>query len=337
MDNKVEVIKETLGVENNEAKKALDLADQDLDKALEMVEFVDKSYVLIQGKLNYGGYNKNYALFNLILNGKEGEFIKTNSVVDTDNKLWETDLTVNNKVFTKTIDQFSSNLNKKKQHLALKKIFTPAHIYQIFQLTKEDNIEERQFFFAEKLERYLEEAVELEIIAKLKTKVQLTRDHPDLFSNEKEDTKENTKEEGQLGLDIKLKCRPFISPTKGKRPRDLHIEDKLVVEIIDNREIGRYFGKLLTSKSSDLVTGKITALNFNSAVGRYSITVQFGPRVYGKLVTGTEIKIATKNDSNSTPNSTKIEEKDSNNNSIILLVAMSIIILAIVSVGFYLI
>ncbi|GAB6098410.1 hypothetical protein JCM16358_02890 [Halanaerocella petrolearia] len=338
MEDKVKLIQETLEVDANTAQKALDLADQDLDKALEMVELVDKSYVIVQGKINYGGYNRVYGLFNLVINGTEGELIRIDSVLNSNSKLWEVDLTVNNNIFIKTINSFTPDRRNVKEDLSFVKLFNPAQLFKIFKLAQDEALKKLHKFFKEELETELEETIEVELEVELKNKLQLEKNSPELFSDDEEKEGEEEPKDDQLGLDIELKCRPFISPTQGKRPVDLRLGDKLLVEIVDQREIGRYFKKLLTDDSSKLVSGQVTTINFDSALDRFSVTLQFGPKIYGQITTGTEIKIATnqlQEDKNREENKEN-KKTETDSNFIIFILLGLVMVLLVIAINIYL-
>ena len=300
MEEKIDVIQQTLEINKKEAKTALELADGNLDKALTMVDYVDKNYIIIQGKINYGRKHKIYGLFSVIADGKKGEFLKFDLVLANEKKLLDINLKVKNDVFTKTINNFSSQLTNSskyyyKLNTKLKEKFNPTEVFELLELVKIDNINEIKNIFKEKIQNILEEQVQLDLHVRSTTKAQLITIYPKLFSKEQsndtnEDSENNQKE--KLGIDITLSCIPIVSPTKGRKLRNLSSGDKILVKVTDTREVGKYLANLLNDSNKG-VEGIINDIEFNKNSKRYLVTIKFGPNIYGKIITESEIKLAT--------------------------------------------
>ncbi|KXS44566.1 MAG: hypothetical protein AWU54_709, partial [Candidatus Frackibacter sp. T328-2] len=76
MDSKSKVIQDNTSLDEEEAKLALDLAEGDLEQALQMVEYVEKSFFTLQMKFQTESSNKMYGLVSIIADGKNGDLLK---------------------------------------------------------------------------------------------------------------------------------------------------------------------------------------------------------------------------------------------------------------------
>ncbi|WP_018248488.1 hypothetical protein [Orenia marismortui] len=302
MEEKIKVIQQVLEINEEEAKKALKLAENDLDKALKMEEYIAKNYLTIQVKFRYGGqnYNEQYGLISLIWNGKEGEVINTISVIDNKEKISDILIEVDHSVFMKALKQISEETTSNLEYQFKKGLedqFNPTVIYQIFKFIKEETPSKVEAIIGEKIRNIIEEDIELELYAELITKEKLLKIYPEYFQDniDSEDKSDNVSNDGNkknFNLDINLNCVPVISATKGKRVQELSIGDKLKVQITDNKEIGKYLNNLLKD-SSGTATAIIKNIELNKNLKRYSITVQFGPNIYGTMLVEPEVKIST--------------------------------------------
>lgn len=297
MDEKVEIIQETMDIGKEEAELSLELAQGDLDKALRMIDYVDKNYIVIHGHLSYGGHNKTYGLFIIIANGKKGEFLKVDSVLSNNHMLSNLNLKVNTEAFDRTlekVEQAEKKINRKIK-TGLKNNFNPTEIFEILELMEINNQDSIRTMFQRKLDDILTERIELKLYTKLTTKAQLKSNYSSLFQENMKDEVESKdskdKSKNKLGIDIQLDCIPIISPTKGKKVNQLSIGDKILVKIIDKRDVGKYLGELLQGKKGKAV-GQIEEIEFSKATKRYAIVVQFGPDIYGKIVVEPAVKLA---------------------------------------------
>ena len=302
MDQKIGVIQQTAEINQDEAKQALKLAEGDLDKALQMVDYVSQSYMIIHGRVGYGAYNKTYLLFSIVSDGRDGEILSSDLVTTSKEDVENISLNIDHMVFTKTLTDVNvkskKSLNSKESHLKFERLFTAAEIYELFTLLKADDLSKFKMIFKEKLEEFLKEEINLKLFAKTLTKVKLKTYYPDLFSKEEQaqnDDNHSAKQEGEekkLGLDINLTCQPVISPSSGKRVEELLNGDEILVKISDNSEMGRYLASLLKD-TTGMIKATIEDREFNQATERYWVLIKFGPNIYGNLSVSPQIKIST--------------------------------------------
>lgn len=299
MDQKIGIIQQTAEINQNEAKQALKLAEGDLDKALQMVDYVSQSYMIIHGRASYGSYNKTYLLFSIVTNGKDGEILKSDLVTTSEDDLENINVDIDHKVFIKTLNDIGikskKSINSKESQLKFERLFTAADIFELFTLLKADDLSKFKTIFKEKLENFLKEELNLEIFAKTLTKVKLRTYYPQLFSEESNIQNNNSikqnAEQKDLGLDINLTCQPVISPSSGKRIEELLDGDEILVKISDSSEMGRYLASLLKD-STGMIKGTIEDREFNQGTERYWVLIKFGPNIYGNLSVSPQIKIS---------------------------------------------
>ncbi|WP_018248489.1 DUF4899 domain-containing protein [Orenia marismortui] len=297
MNEKIDIIKSTLGVNQNQAEKALNLANGDLDKAIDMIDYIIENHIVIHGKISYGKYNKTYILFSIIANGKKGEIIKVDLASTSKSSLYNINLDIDHKIFVKTLSEIDKRERKNINNdinFNPKRLFTAAEIFELFNIIQNGKEDKIKNIFKDKIEGLVKEAIDLDLYTSIMTKVKLENYYPDLFSEEENKDQDNSeqKEDNKLGLDVNLNCIPLISPSYGKKVTELDIGDKIVVEISDTSEIGRYLSNLL--KTSEGVTfGSIKKIDFIKETGRYSVLIEFGPSIYGNLIVSSELKIET--------------------------------------------
>ena len=334
---KIEVVADTLEVDEDSAEMALKLAEGDLDKALKMEQYVDKKYLIVKGKFNYGGYNKFYGLFTLIANGKQGEIIK--SEIDISNQAEDSNISlrVDSNVFIKTINQFdSSNPNQaSKLRLLLNNKLNPAKLFEFLEQAKDNDINQITQDLKDKFESEVEEEVELRLRAKAKTKTQLKKIHPELFGVEEEEGAEE-KEEGdsELGVNITLNCIPIVSPTFGYKITSLDIGSELLIKVVDQREMGQYLNNLLSSDVGAVI-GTIEGIEYKEKSERYSVLLKLSSNVYGRIYIESEIKLATPESEQEKMEKLKAAEEDNSfihqGLTTILLIGLIIILLLIIA------
>ncbi|MBM7556717.1 hypothetical protein [Halanaerobacter jeridensis] len=293
---KIQVVADTLEIDNASAEMALKLAEGDLDKALKMEQYVDKKYLVIQGKFNFGGYNKYYGLFLLIADGKEGEILKTEVVISNEAEDTNISLRVDSNVFLKTIKQIDNDNPKQASKLRL--LFTDqvkaAKLFEFLDQAKNNDISGITQALKVRFEDKVEEEVELRLRAKAKTETQLKKIHPEFFESDENNEVEDEEEDGdgKLGVNITLNCIPIVSPTFGYKITDLDVGDELLVKVVDQREMGQYLNKLLSSDVG-AVAGTIEGINYKEKSERYSVLMRLSSNVYGKIYIEPEIKLAT--------------------------------------------
>lgn len=295
MDSKIQVIQENSDLDEKEAELALDLAEGDIEEALQMVDYVDKPFFALHIKFETEGSNKVYGLVNLVGNGKEGETLKLNVITTYKRELWSTRVDINNTVFDRTIEEVkegSGTTYDKDIRNAFTDELNSAQLFELFTSVKEDCLPGIKGMIRDLLNPIFNKKIELEIGTELLTKTQLDQKTTVELNNNKEEEEKEEEETEKTQLSIYLKSAPVISAVNGCKVRELEIGDKILVRIIDEREVGRYLADLISTEEKGVAVGKIIDIHFNEQSDRYTLMLEFGPKIYGKLLVEGEIKIA---------------------------------------------
>lgn len=254
---------------------------------------LEKNFLELYGEFKYG---HNHGLLYLIADGEEGELLLFKEAFGSKKELEEITLGIDSEVFLEAIDMLAEKNIYKSQKIKmdLRNDFNPTMISHIVQLSSSDE-EELKVLFQEKLEDIVREQVKIKLSYNLLNKEELKEAYPKLFPEDdlekaegKEKNKGNLKD--KLNLDIKLNCTPIISPVAGKKITALGIGDKIAVNIVDDGKNNK--ASSLITDERGVATGIISQIAFNQEIDRYNVLLQFNENIYGKLVVGSEVKLA---------------------------------------------
>ncbi len=311
-----------------------------------------KTYKAVQGKFNYGGSNKEYGLFFLLINeGPTPVIEKLDLAIANQKNLNDIDLKISSKMFVEVVKEAKQNAAHKSQKLGmeLKNNLKVDELEEIQRAIDSGELEKLARVFKEKLEDYFQEQtrVKTEYITLVEDEVKDI--YPSLF--ESEDSLTETEDESTQNEDeetkkekpkITLKSSPVISPASGIMAENLNIGDTVSVKITEGSETAkRYKSKLHGDKG--FVEGEITELLFNKESNRYSVLINFQDNIYGELIVGPQVRIAGSSNSDKADNLAESKENKTENDSqynknLILLFALIgiLVILIIILFGFYL-
>ncbi|MCK8828377.1 hypothetical protein MWH25_11635 [Natroniella acetigena] len=308
----------------------------ELEQGDKAVRLETEDNLIVCGRFSYGGYSKTYGLFVIVIDSKERRFIKLNLALSSKAELKEVD----KQKFIKKLESLAKEESHDEQEFAsdLKRSFSEQEVDELVRWGQFDVATEIKKLLKEKLEDLIQEQISLEVKFELKDEEELQKIYPELFpehelNKEDEDNAEAEElgENNKLGLEITLSCSPIISPTSGKKATDLNIEDKLVVKVIDEREVGQYLSGLLQEKQGRVV-GTIIEINFNEESQRYSIRIKFGPNIYGKLIVEPEVKLTylAKNEELNKQEADSVAKITVDKNLLFLIAGVAIIIVILV-------
>jgi hypothetical protein len=297
MDSKLQVIQENTDLDEKEARLALDLANENIEEALNMVEYVEKPFFTLHIKFEKKGHsNPVYGLISLLCNGRNGDLLSLNVVATYDRDILDVGLDISNEAFEQTINQIKDESSSAYDDEIKQFFYNEIHsadIFELFTMTKEDEIRCIEVEIEDILNDIFNKAVEVNITANLLTKMQVEQTSA-MIETDVEETEED--EETKIGLSIYLKCAPIISAVKGTRAKDLEVGDQVLVRIIDKREIGSYLANLLSSGEDSITSGVVNQVHLNEKSNRYTIMIEFGPEIHGKLLVDSEVKLALAED-----------------------------------------
>ena len=346
-------------VEKNDKAKnnqTEDVKAKDAEAENEEVKNEETTYGMIQGKFSYGGHSKNYGLFYLLLN--DGPILtieEFNLAINNQKNLDDINLNLAPKLFVDVLKE-AKEMKEAKSHsltLSLESNLDHQDLKEIKAAIAEDDLDEITSVFKEKLENEFQEQTKVQTIFISLGEKQTKKIFPELFKSQVDDSEgqsssdnaENETEQKESGADldsksarITLKCSPVISPASGSKAESLTVGDSVSVKISDGSESAkRYKSELYGDKR--LVEGEIKELLFNKESNRYSILLQLKDDIYGELIVGPQVKLA------SSRSDAKVAKDESDNNqdadysqNLILLFALAgaLLIVLIILIGFYL-
>ncbi|GAB6138110.1 hypothetical protein [Halanaerobaculum tunisiense] len=268
------------------------------EEVTEVTKARESDYLWIKGKFNYGGRNKTYGLLSCILDLTEENMTGLDLLV-TDEGI-DIQLGVSLDQFIEVINNSITDYRSSKSKEKLVSSLTTAEIDQL--LTAEERLEAATEIFKEKLETIIQETIKINLELESITESEVKEKYPDLFTTEEPAEEEEQLEEaeekevepeddGLLNAKLVLKCSPVISAVRGKKITNLQLQDRVVVQVVDNRSVGQDIADLLQQERGQ-VTGVLEGIEYNQELDRYKISVRFKQNIYGKLVVDPEVKLA---------------------------------------------
>lgn len=330
METRIQVIADAAGISYEEAQQAYELAEGDIEKALDFVRYVEKSYFALHGKFVVGKASRLYGIFNLIGLGREGQPVDFGLAVSFSPKDVEALLTASPEVFKKIVAEAYKECDSSHVHgllVAFYEHISTAQIYQIYQFIKEGKKEELHDYFKGIMGRIFgsTERIELELHHVLMSKVQCAKNG--IIPRENEPVVEEG--DGEPNLTIYLDTEPIISPGKGKTIDKFRLDEMIPVRITDKRDAGKYLGKMLANEYG-VAFGQLKETYFHESTDRYWVTVEFGPKINGRFVIDPMVRLADSPDFNKdlpeVPGQRKPRFLLDNNTTIVLLVTVIILL-----------
>lgn len=293
MDAKIRVVSETASITMEDAKMALELADGVVERALELVPYVEKSIVVVHGRFVCGKQTKLYGIFRMLGQGRDGQLLDFGLAMSYTQSDIDTPISASPEAFKKIVDALFRENETSQTHSFLAGFYDRlgvAQVYQVYALAKEGKMKEVNDIFTEMVGKIWggTERIEVETKVSLVTKVQCEKSG----LLDKVDTVEGTGGIEGSNLTIYLETEPMISPVKGKTIDKFVINDLLPVKITDQREAGRYLGRIL-SNSFGMAFGQLKDVYYNEISNRYQVTIEFGPKVNGRFVIEPSVRLAT--------------------------------------------
>ncbi len=296
METKLKVIAETADISLDEAKLAYELADGDLERALTMIPFVEKSIIIVHGKFVCGRNNKLYGIFRLVANGKEGQLLDFGLAMSYTLNDVDSPISANPEAFKKVVDSLFKQTDNNQVQTFLAGFyhqFGAAQINQIYHLIKEEREVELRNCFSDLVGKIWgnSERVEVELETFQLTRVQCEK--KGLLSNITPMDEDDIEED--VNLTIYLETEPIISAVKGKTIDKFALGDLIPLKIVDDREAGKYLGQIL-SNDIGIAVATIKDFYFKELSERYMVTVEFGPKINGRFMIEPSVRLASYSD-----------------------------------------
>ncbi len=295
---KLKLIVESSGISLDEARMVLELGEGDVDRALDMVPYVEKSNLIIHGKFSLGRNIKLYGLFRLVAQGREATMLDFGLAMSYDQNEFNSPLFVTPEAFKKIIDESFKKNEVTQIHSFLAGFYEhigASQISQMYYLIKEDQNQDLIVLFENLIEKIGggNERLEVELKTFLMTRFQCEK--KGLLEPENTITEADSSDSN---LTIYLETEPIISPLKGKTIDKFEVDELIPLKITDNGEVGMYQRKMMSDESG-LTLGMIKDIDFNEVTNRYHVTVEFRPKINGRFMVDSSVRLATYSDINS--------------------------------------
>lgn len=306
MEAKIKIVSETAGITMEDAKMALELADGVVERALELVPYVEKSIVVVHGRFVCGKQTKLHGIFRMLGQGRDGQLLDFGLAMSYTQSDIDTPITASPEVFKKIVDALFKENETSQIRSFLSGFYDRlgvAQVYQIYALAKEGMFKEVNDLFLEMVGKIWggSERIEVETKVYLVTKVQCEKSG---LLDRVDDTNQADGEEG-ANLTIYLETEPMISPVKGRTIDRFPPNELIPVKITDQRDAGRYLGRMLSNQFG-IAFGQLKDVYYNEVSNRYQVTIEFGPKINGRFVIEPSVRLAgyadVANDAPATPN-----------------------------------
>lgn len=293
MEAKIKIISETAGISMEDAKMALELADGIVERALELVPYVEKSIVVTHGRFVCGKQTKLFGIFRMLGSGKDGQLLDFGLAMSYTQSDIDTPITASPEAFKRIVDSLFKENETSQIHSFLSGFYGRlgvAQVYQIFSLAKEEKMKEVNDLWQEMVGKIWGglERIEVETKVFLMTKVQCEKSG----LLDKVEEIEESSGTGGSNLTIYLETEPVISPVKGRTIDKFTPDEMIPVKIIDQRDAGRYLGRILSNQYG-IAFGQLKDVYYNDMSNRYQVTVEFGPKINGRFVMEPSVRLAS--------------------------------------------
>lgn len=289
-DAKERLLRETLELSAENARLALDLANGDLDKAIEMASYVDPIIMVIHASFILGSKNREYGIFSLLANGREGKVFSVLPVINYREELAVISLEGSPEAFIRDIKEMRDKGEDRSGSRLLTFFYqtlSSSEINSLYSLIKKGEDEALHNNLKQSLKSFFGRHVELKTKTLLLTPLQCETRNIQL---DDEYSKDEEEEEEDLFV-VMLEVSPMISPNKGKPINFFKIGEKIPVVIIDRTDVGRYMASLLM-KQGEFVLAEILEIHFHDDTDRYQVIVSFGPKIHGRFMVEHQIRLA---------------------------------------------
>jgi hypothetical protein len=283
-DLKVRLLMEETGCEQGEAGLALELAGNDLEKAIRTIESLLRHIYAFKGKCFFQEKNL-YGFFLLVINTKAGEILRFHSVVSYNPALFENSLAMDWYAFEKVIfsyrldegsipDFTQENEQRLSAHLLTRKdLLTGGNIQDITGMLTE--------FFADAAA-----AVAVNIETEELNLAQF-RQLPDAGATSSAKSAESGQEPGIVLLQVE-----FLEDKNGKEACRLGEGEVVLSKITDTRDIAHYLAHLIGGRREDgMIPLPSSVRRVASADEGCEVQVYLAPGVVGITKVSNDLRV----------------------------------------------
>lgn len=296
MEAKLNVISESAGISLDEAKMALELADGDVEEALHLVPYIEKTIFVLHGKFSCARNPKIHGIFRIISNGREGLILDLNLALSFNSSEVDASIDADPEAFEAIVNDIALKTDHGQAHafkLGFYEYMGAAEVNQMYQLTKAGDLESVREILRGvigKVSPGSDKTADVEHRGYIFTCIQAEK--KGLIKERIETKPANEEVAASSQLSIFLDTEPLISPVKGKTMDKFVENEPLPLKITDEREAGKYLGRILSNESG-VAIGRVKEYYLTEQSNRYNVTVEFGPKILGKFILDPNVRITT--------------------------------------------
>lgn len=296
MKDKIQLVIEETGCDEEQAKLILESTHNDVSKAIRIIDSLLKNIVAIKGKFKCESKNI-YGLFLLITDIRQKTLVRVGALVTYNPAVYESDLGIHWHDFEKQLYALrlgEGSIQDLTQNL--------QHCFQT-RLTGDEN---KSFY------QYLRNLETREIETILLSEIKMVTDDQEVAFNTSLEQlnlaqfKELRKEaeggddfgepyyekEKEKDSTITLKIELVLNSSQGVVSKNLRKGDLILAKIVDLRDIAQYLSKLLGGKQQDeIIPLAVPVDNVEIKEGRVIVKTRFSPGIMGKDVLALEDKV----------------------------------------------
>ena len=312
MDPKVKELMYMSGADEKLSSLLIEFTGGDIEGASKIIEAMPKNYIAI--KVRYMAHKAHYyGVILIVIDLKQKSFENIFLVADKNKDASQIDTTLKYDEFKEKIISYVKKQDHDIEMMGRLKeaINTENFKEKVFAKSDGDNrldTEQLKVVFSELFSRVL---TEQNCAIKIETEeVDLFSVHESAYQYQVKKNKESDNDEKDSGTDgekkkkeevhirnislVLLKVEPVVAPVMGVPALELQVNDKIMVKIIDQREIGYYLSGLLDARENQEsvpVPATIKEISKQEDTDNLMIIVEFGPGIAGKMHISPEIKI----------------------------------------------
>jgi hypothetical protein len=294
MKDKIQLVMEETGCDQEQAKLILESTHNDISKAIRIINSLLKNIVAIKGKFKCENINI-YGLFFLISDIRQKTLLRAGALVTYNPAVYESDLGLHWYDFEKQLyalrlgEGSIQNLTQNLQH-NLEISLTGEEDKDFFHYLRNLDTREIETVLLSEIKNVTGDenvvfntAMEQLNLAQFK---ELKKEAEDDLSEpyyEKEKEKDST---------ITLKVELVLDSSRGTPSKTLHKGDVVLAKIVDLRDIAQYLSKLLGGKQQDeIIPLPVPVDNVEIKDDRVIIKTRFSPGIMGKDIMAPEDKV----------------------------------------------
>ncbi len=291
MEEKILLLMEETGCDEGEAKLALELANNNFEKAISTIKTLLRNITVIKGKFHIEERNL-YGLFITIFDKRSKNLIRLTTVVSYNPAIYETNLQLDWYIIEKSIYNF--RLSKGSAPWLTREIETQftkgidSKKEKLYKAIIDDDNEKICKLFSE---NFIYNDLKIQIVVE---DINLAQYQQEDLSTGYKQTNFGTEllniDKKKLYLEAKI-----CEDQNGKKAKSLLKNEIVFAKIVDNREIAKYLSRLLGTKEMEYIPTPVE--DIKKSGHELLIKLYFTPGIIGltKLKPSTRISVAKEN------------------------------------------